>query len=158
MREVVFRGKPKDETQYYFFSQIWKDNCVDGFACGSLVVDKGRCFIAVSALCSIKSCINNGMISMIEVIPETVGQYIGQNDKNHKKVFEGDILYHKPKYSLRTEKYYIFSEDSSFYYRDPTKEYGTPIDDSEFGLNVSHYKVIGNVHNNPEMLNKEAKE
>ncbi|MEE1137267.1 MAG: YopX family protein [Acutalibacteraceae bacterium] len=131
MREVVFRGKLKADNG---------EHKKGDWGYGDLVRMKDG------------NNIKTFIYGFGEVDPETVGQYIGQNDKNHKKVFEGDVLYHKPKYSLKAEKYYIFFEDSSFYYRDPTKEYGTPIDDNEFGLNVSHYKIIGNIHDNPELI------
>ena len=35
---------------------------------------------------------SNGMPNMDEVIPETVGQYIGLRDANNKKLFTGDII------------------------------------------------------------------
>ena len=91
MREILFRGKPKDKADYQLFSQIQEDNCEDGFVYGSLVVSKGKYYICVSVLCKINSLINNDITTMIEVIPETIGQYTGINIGN-EKLFEGDIV------------------------------------------------------------------
>ena len=49
MREILFRGKPKNKEHSYFFSEIWKEHYEKGFVYGSLIVDKDRCFIVVSA-------------------------------------------------------------------------------------------------------------
>ena len=94
MRENIglYRGKPKTSEDYFFFSQNWKDNCEEGFVYGNLIVSKGKYYICVSAMCKLNCCINNGTVSMIEVFPETVGEFTSLTDRNNKKIFEGDIV------------------------------------------------------------------
>lgn len=87
-----------------------------------------------------------------DVIPSTVGQYTGLTDKNGKKIFEGDILkfctelkeicfvdYGKGKYILRQLK-----KDKHLSWQS--------ID--IFELFDLECKVIGNIHDNPELLER----
>ena len=99
MRDILFRGKPKYESDYYCFFQNWKDFCLDGFVFGSLVISNERYYICVSGICQVNTYINNGITSMIEVIPETVGQFTEltaywetQDETYESKVFEHDVL------------------------------------------------------------------
>lgn len=147
MREVLFRAKPKREDDYYFFSQAWKDNCKDSLIYGFLVISKDyRYYICVSALCSIKSCVNNGMTSMIEVIPETVGQYTDLTDKNGTKIFEGDILNTtNSNYAI----WYVDYKNTAFCCNQGNVNYSCVLD--EF-IQFSEVEVIGNIHDNSELL------
>ena len=89
--DKMYRGVPK--KNYYPFSQAWEQHCQDGFVYGSLVVTNGKCYICVSALCCANSFINNGVTSMIEVEPETIGRNTLCKDTDDTTIFEGDILH-----------------------------------------------------------------
>lgn len=153
MREILFRGKPVSDGEYYFFSQIWKDSCKDGFVYGSLVVDGDRYYICVSAMRSINTCINNGTTSMIEVMSETVGQYTGLNSKNKKKIFDGDILLAPNKkkaiVSFGTYSPYISSDADTF------ECWKLKVGDNECPLTKSisvELEIIGNIYDNSELI------
>ena len=87
------------------------------------------------------------------VDPATVGQYTGLTDKNGKKIYEGDIV----KYGDTINKV-VFEQ------RNGTAYFGVVMDDTEtwhFGYltNAEGMEVIGNIHDNPELLedDKESK-
>ena len=183
MREILFRGIPKEKFDGYAFKNIWKDNCEGSFVYGSLLISDNRYYICVSALCKINCCINNGMTSMIEVIPETVGQYTGL-EANGKKIFEGDIVVldhaintrywgeipetHKPRrsHSVRYDK----EKDIFTYKRNYAVEWKEKdarwilrngSDQHNFTKAYSLSRngiIIGNIHENPELLKGGGKE
>lgn len=145
MREILFRGKPKNEADYYLFSRTHKDNCKDGFVYGSLVISGERYFICVSALCSANSLVNNGITTMIEVIPETVGQYTGLTDKNGKMIFEGDIVKR-----FWSGKMCIYQVDYDNGFASFIGRAGMSF--TTFDYDSEEFEVIGNIYDNPELL------
>lgn len=131
MREILFRGKPLGN---YFHGK---------FIYGSLgVIDTG--------LCAIYRCFEFNDDEMQLVDSGSVGQFTGLTDKNGKKIFEGDILrraYH-PEDDVVIEWF-----DGSFRFRKANKP-------KDYGYSnvccvqnaVSRLKIIGNIHDNPELL------
>ena len=87
--------------------------------------------------------------------PETIGQYTGLTDKNGKKIFEGDIIKSKS-----GNTYLIHFNDGSFAFADKDRiVVNYSLDDSEFGIAYKGicdgHEVIGNVFDNPELLEKD---
>lgn len=86
----------------------------------------------------------------ILVKPETVGQFTGLYDKDGKEIYEGDIL----RMDYPEWDYVVFWEDSrlKWAYRKigETQSYSLCMSP----LELSHYEVIGDIHENPELITK----
>ena len=82
----------------------------------------------------------------VEVIPETVGEYTGEQDKNGKKIFEGDICRKFSNYSGKKIFFSIVFEQGLFYAR-YSETAGMPLCDI-----CEKVEIIGNIHDNPELL------
>lgn len=127
MREILFRGKS--------FSGVINHS----WLFGSLDTTEKECP-------SIIYIDRFGNRCRVFLDPKTVGQYTGLTDKNGKKIFEGDIL----KNIESNEIVAICYGGCSFCYSHNGTIYG--IDDSETGLEMNEWEVIGNIHDNPELL------
>ena len=141
MREILFRGKGIDDNWYYGIPLVFTDDYV---------------------------CITAPHTYNKSVTPSTVGQYTGLTDKNGKKIFEGDIL----------RIGYCFGWDSEQEKKVPEEEYISKvysIDCCPFCVDLQHcdgdvspvawldwsyddteIEVIGNIHDNPELLKEGA--
>ena len=135
MREILFRGKRIDNGEWVYGVPVI------GITSGVFMVwieseaKRGRGELSL-----------RDVVRQAEIIPETVGQYTGLNDKNGVKIFEGDILkdslgwvclvkwddsngrflgYHK---KPRGDTYVCYVG------REPAQE------------------IIGNIHDNPELM------
>ena len=167
MREILFRGKRVDNGEWAygaFYSYYdFKRTIVQ------ILTDR-----------------TNGVPDAYEVIPETVGQFTGLTDKNGKKIFEGDILKQKTtiefakvnsfkweRYGIVRFGYFDWNEGEAGYasegwYIEPLKSVSIKpknylVGDIQSGLNQFDIhdifypmEVIGNIHDNPELLEEGA--
>lgn len=125
MREIIFRGKRKDNGEWVY---------------GDLYHDWNRLYTKPD----IKIANNMGKFP---IIPETVGQYTGLKDKNGKKVFEGDII--RKTNEGRNPEIFIANIHTNFrVYEDI---YYSPCDHF---TKSCEYEIIGNIHDNPDLLEK----
>lgn len=86
-----------------------------------------------------------------EIKPETVGQYTGLNDKNGTKIFEGDILSEKPPMNNVSYIGYVAYDEGISAWKFMILN-GHTYNGVILGSYSKSYKVIGNVHDNPELL------
>ena len=138
MREILFRGKRKGngkwvEGGYFSIQPIENEEPLN------IIVD--------------------GSVSYHIVDPDTVGQFTGLTDKNGKRIFEGDIV---------AQSWYDFDEPAD----DCFGEVIFSVADCSFsvlcfdksaimsmGQGCAYHwevEVIGNIHDNPDLLNTEA--
>ena len=118
---------------------------------GNLVEElcSGRCFIAdVDHI----SCIDGeAKVSdiMIEVDPETVGQYVATCG-NGDKIFTGDIME-----DTTGDRYYVNFDEEECQYVRISMDGGTPVQTSFDWFDATHSKIIGNIYDNPELMEEE---
>lgn len=133
MRDVKFRGQSKQTGAWLY---------------GSLIRRGERCFILPFT--------GKMRAADTEVIPATVGQYTGLKDEHGKEIYEGDVI-RSPLSEDKTRPHRIF------YHTGNAAFMGALVDRKELCyLRLDQdwiYKfgkeVIGNIHDNPELLKNE---
>lgn len=121
---------------------------------GYLIEDEKESFIINQVIESNEQYITIG--SWDPVRPDTVSQSTGLYDKNGKEVFEGDILEVTDKHSWLEVVSYS-QEKAMFVTEEINREFKVPesplydLLDSTF----LKFKVIGNIYENPELLEVE---
>ena len=154
MREILFRGKRVDNGEWAIAHNIVigkSEKCTTRV----FIVPKGE--YIDDAITKDNRLIL--VMPQVEIVPETIGQYTGLTDKNGKKIFEGDVI--------------LFEDESptNYEYHDSTEMRCGEIkfDWGEFYLtnrvavemsdlvydNKLDGQIVGNIHDNPELLKGE---
>ena len=132
MREILFRGQT-------YIDNIWKY--------GMFSTNRSESIIAVW-IERIEEFIRYG------VYHETVGQYTGLTDKNGKKIYEGDVL-STDNGTLSNTGRGIVKEYKGMY----VSFYGQDMLErdcyDELNRVCNAREVIGNIHDNPELVEEE---
>ena len=79
-----------------------------------------------------------------------IEQFTGLKDKNGKEIYEGDIVTHA-KESNRTSKCTMIGCDEVIWDKHQAK-FDLGKNDTSLGMIYKSYEIIGNIHQNPELL------
>lgn len=153
MRDILFRGKRIDNGEWVDGYLYEHEPALVGIAYENYVPEPSKWFIARTGFADWNM---PRPVEFVEIDTSTVGQYTGLNDKNGKRIWEGDIV----RYAERR----LGGEYVSVVH---------PVTFDEGGFCAHHYflnnwlrnglggntklediEVIGNIHDNQELLER----
>lgn len=151
MRESLYRGKTSSGEWVYGLCLPYSICCDVGYS-----NEKGE-FVSMEAsygdtLTILTDDKAQGELVQHNVLPETVGRDTGVNDTGKNKIFEGDIvqLTHSVFPDLADSVQVVkWAKEGAFYVEGQRSRH--PLTAHQISL-----KIIGNIHDNPELL-EEAK-
>ncbi len=140
MREILFKAKRKDNGKW-----------VEGYFAESrgsfMFIDSGILY---------------GGFEMFEVIPETVCQYSGLIDKNGKNIWENDTVKNDDgevgivRFGSYNDTECGYGDNNYGYYIEWVSEFGKKLKKNiAFWIESNFIEVIGNIFDNPELLEVE---
>lgn len=148
MREIIFRGKRTDNGEWvkgYYSAELYSNtHYISAWYYGSYAE-----------------------LQKFEVDPETIGQFTGLTDVNGTRIFEGDIVkthYGNAVKADFVEQVVFFNGIFCTMYKPNAAAcgwysiIGGPRPISPTTVYMDRVEVIGNLHDNPELLNEENTE
>lgn len=148
MREILFRGKRVDNGEWAeglpiktYDTEIGKNSVDYSNPVPIVLMASGR----IELECGYDEIPFFNIDECPIVNPETISQYVGLTDNKGVRIFEGDVIKHEG------ENFIVcWGEECAgfypFYDQDHPTGYGVIGEESE---------VIGNIHDNPELLKGE---
>lgn len=122
MREILFRSKRVDNGEW-IYGDLLQTKYNDGRIYCDMIEQT-----PTAGIC--------------KVTPSTVGQYTGLTDKNGNKIFEGDIV--QCYGGERCQGYWEYNDKLTIDMSNPQT--------MMFLNETENKKIIGNIHDNPELL------
>ena len=139
MREILFRGKRLDNGEWaegFYISHLNACHYIIPFRTGGFEAIDNSFYVH----------------KWFKVDPSTIGQYTGLKDKNGKMIFEGDILL------LDDMNGIVNYGTGCFCVKLPSPNY-LYLNNPAIDMVLNEYpglEIIGNIHDNPELLKEEA--
>ncbi len=137
-REIKFRGYNRKNKEWLY---------------GFYLQNRGAHFV-----CPDEFAVNKSWDDY-EIDPATLGQFTGLHDKNDREIYEGDVVKFENRNTLPNVGVVTYWEDDCMFVCDSgvgvfelEKRYVTGEHLSEYRYNS--YVVIGNIHDNPELVTK----
>lgn len=145
MREILFRGKRKDNGEW-----------VEGYLGQDTIIGNGKTWLGYVIKPIPKKLWDFGWF---EIDPATIGQYTGLTDKNGKRIFEGDVYQYFDDEIQVVEWSEDFSRIMLHSHGEHEVKNGRKMikvkhdgwcDLDDYPLEEMEY--LGNVHDNPELI------
>lgn len=170
MREILFRGKRMDNGEWAEGYLYEHEPALVGIVSENDVPEPSKWFIARTGFADWNM---PRPVEFVEVDHSTVGQYTGLKDKNGKRIFEGDIIRYTfdgpddptaTENGLKVRTGRIFWSDwrasfavtaginGSASINNDVARYVRGRQVYEYVRGANTVEVIGNIHDNPELL------
>lgn len=133
MRDTIYRGKRVDNGQWVEGSLVtWTD--------GVFIAPINTCLNIPEKYSNYGELVAEIMDHFIRVLPSTIGQYSGVNDRKENKIFEGDCL------AVGEIQMVVEFIRGCFY---------TPRNGSNYrlgGWEQNKIEILGNIHDSPYLI------
>lgn len=131
MREILFRGKREDNGEWIEGYLVRRPSAIQvGEHCSPWAIDRPP-----------NDPDDSGEVRFVD--GNTVGQFTGLTDKNGRKIFEGDVV----RYPWMALVKIQYNEKRACFFVEGQSWIGA-VD----GYSEKDSEVVGNVHDNPELL------